>query len=85
MDYDDMITMQVPNHEQPQRMAIYFDRKDAQLMVEALCLLRCQIQDDRRRKSDELSEAQLFRLGEKMGAIDRIKFYIDSSMPQGSE
>lgn len=82
-DYHDMTTMQLPTNEQPQRMAIYFDRMDALLMVEALCLLRSKTQEERHWR--DLSESQLRNLSEKIEAIERIKFYIDTSMPQGSE
>lgn len=80
MDFNDMVNVQTPTHEPPQRMAIFLERQDAQLVTEALMLLRCQIQADRHYKLGELTDEQMFRLGEKMGAIDRIKFHIDSSM-----
>lgn len=78
-----MTTIQIQPPANPPRMAISLDRQDAQLVTEALALLRCQAQKDIHQK--DLTDLQLFNLGEKIGAIDRIKFFINASLPKSDE
>ena len=78
-----MTTIKIQPPANPPRMAISLDRQDAQLVTEALALLRCQTYKDIHQK--DLTDSQLFNLGEKIGAIDRIKFIINASLPKGYE